>query len=367
MQNNLTIIVTTYKRYDYLKRLLSFYFSYNIDINIVVLDSTPYYPHDEELIDFLSHHNVDWRRYDADIFFAYKIADGVNYIETDYAVLCADDDFLIPPSLEECVNFLINNLDYTSAHGLYFLHHNSKYEFYLSPLYNKGRSSEHDHASARVTSYLSGENHYYPMYAVHRTPMLQMSWNETKKYVCDEGLSELFPCSISLSHGKMKVLPIFYSSREPNDFSWTDGFLDEINAKIYSDNKIRNAVTGIGKHLSMVDSIDIEEAESIALHAFQRQLRDNEIKSNLIKSNNTKLQHNIALSAAVSVRKYLKLKVRLRNIIDKVMNRGCPSSIYPNYLDDYLRVKYYVKFYGLTLESINVSRKELFERLSTDD
>jgi|LWDU01.1.fsa_nt_gi hypothetical protein len=95
MLGELTIVIITYKRYSFLKRLLSFYFSYKSDVKFIVLDSTPYFPKDEKLIKILGHKSVDWRRYSQDIFFAHKIADGCQYINTEYAVLCADDDLVI--------------------------------------------------------------------------------------------------------------------------------------------------------------------------------------------------------------------------------------------------------------------------------
>ena len=37
MLDNLTILITTYKRYSYLKRLLQFYDSYNLQSKLIIL------------------------------------------------------------------------------------------------------------------------------------------------------------------------------------------------------------------------------------------------------------------------------------------------------------------------------------------
>ena len=120
MLENLTIVVITYERYDYLKRLLNFYLSYTSHAKILVLDSSSFNPEDEELFKILSNKKVSWKRFSPETFFLRKIADGSNYIDTEFSVLSADDDFLIPTALEECRQFLKENLDYSSAQGLSF-------------------------------------------------------------------------------------------------------------------------------------------------------------------------------------------------------------------------------------------------------
>ena len=77
--------------------------------------------------------------------------------------------------------------------------------FSIGPLGQNGSSSEQDSAEKRLNAYLSGETGYYPMYAVHHTALFQQIWSETKIYVSDWGLSELFPCALSFIYGKMKI------------------------------------------------------------------------------------------------------------------------------------------------------------------
>ena len=137
MLEDLTIIITTYKRYGYLKRLLSFFSLYSLKSKILILDSTPYYPDDAQLNKMLSKDGVQWLRFSDDIFFAHKIAEGSKHVDTKYAVLCADDDFLVPGAIELCVDYLDKNQDYTSAHGFYFSHYLRKERLILNPLYSK--------------------------------------------------------------------------------------------------------------------------------------------------------------------------------------------------------------------------------------
>ena len=73
----------------------------------------------------------------------------------------------------------------------------------------------------------------------------------------------------------MKILPVFYSSREPNNFTWYD---ENRFAEMFSIEKINRAVIGLGKHLSKIDDLLKEESERLARDAFQKYLRNVEKK-----------------------------------------------------------------------------------------
>ena len=270
MLDELTIVIITYQRYPFLKRLLKFYMSYQSEARFLVLDSSSDYPEDPELKELLDRDNVTWKRFDSTTFFVNKVSEGCKHIETEYAVLCADDDFLIPMALMESVEFLKKNQDHASVHGLHFNHTNAEEAyrngFSIRPLYQNGRSSEQEFAAARINAYLSGKTGCYPMYAVHRTELFQRIWTETNNFVSDWGLSELFPCALSFIYGKMKVLPFFYSSREPNNYTWYD---ENRLREMYTEEKIQLATEGLGKHLCVVENMDPEDSLSVVTHALK--------------------------------------------------------------------------------------------------
>ena len=222
MLSKTTLVIPTYNRHPFLLRFLQFYSLYDYKFEFLILDSSSDKITNNVLLDYIKKDNVEYKKYNQEIFIVDKIADGVGYIDTPFAVLCADDDFIIPTGIVESQNFLLENKNYVSAHGLYFNHTSAddvqKKGFTIVPLYQKGGSSEQDSATKRLNAYLSGpiSNVFY---AVHRTELLQLIWTETKTFVSDWGLAELFPCSLSFIYGKMKVLPIFYSSREPNTYA----------------------------------------------------------------------------------------------------------------------------------------------------
>ena len=263
------IIIPTYNRYPYLLRLLKFYNLYNTQIKIMILDSSRDELHDKELKSIINQDNIVWVRYDDEMFIVDKIVDGIRRVETEYAVLCADDDFIIPSSIASSIEFLDNNPDYSSAHGPYFRHPNAEIVkdsgFILRKI--NGRSISEESSTERLKSYLyrMTGHCYHPFYAVHRRNTLNFIWSETKKYGSDWALGELFPCCLSLIYGKMKILPVFYSSRETNNYNWVD---EERFNQMFNKEKINEAIEVISKHLSKMDCITVEAATKIVEEGF---------------------------------------------------------------------------------------------------
>ena len=99
MLDTVTIIISTYHRYSFLLRLIKFYNTYDDQMKLMVLDSTPYEPNNDELIEILAMPNIMWKKYPEDITGVEKIADGLNCVKTEYSVLCADDDFFLAFSI----------------------------------------------------------------------------------------------------------------------------------------------------------------------------------------------------------------------------------------------------------------------------
>ena len=332
-------------------RLLKFYAHYDQRFNFLILDSSSDDLNDNDLTNYLERENVEYKKFDPEIFFIDKIADGSSFITTPFTALCADDDFLIPTGILESRKFLIENTNYTSAHGLYFNHtcakEAQKNGFTIDPLYQNGQSAEQGTGKERMNAYLSGKTIYNPMYAVHRTDLFQSIWAETKTYVSDWGLSELFPCSLSFIYGKMKVLPVFYASREPNTFTW---FNENRHRDMYSIEKINRASRGLGKHLSIVDELNEDDGFTATHDALDVYL--NRIGKKISQSSNN--QRNWIKSKWSRLRKRIGIRTRIR----KTFLQGRHRSISSQYLDDYNQVKRSVMYGNITQEELNKSRRQ---------
>ncbi len=356
MLNNLTILIITYQRYSFLKRLLSFYLSYKTKAKFIVLDSSEDYPEDKELLRILSNENVTWKRYPSDIFFLKKISEGCKLITTDYVVLSADDDFLIPTSLEECLHFLLKNRDYSSVQGLSFTHNIYKkgqnLDLRLIP-FHKGEalSLEHNSPCDRISSYMT-KGKYYPMYSIHHISNFSSIWKESNKYVDGQGLSELLPCCLSLLRGKMKVLPNFYNLREPNNFhGWSD---QETLSKIYSQKRIERASLGLANNLIEDKNFSTEEAGIFSEEVFRNYLNNLYKKQEEIAKSNTPVPKFISV-----LRQRLSIRSRITDPINKMFYQGSHPLIYPKYLLDFLKVKEVILNFNLSFEELNKARTKI--------
>jgi glycosyltransferase domain-containing protein len=221
----------------------------------------------EELNNLFAHESVTYKKFDPDIFFEDKIARGVTDISTPYATLCGDDDFIIPTGVKECIKFLEQNPDYSCAQGLY-IHHipaskGKARKFRWVPIYIRGRSINHNRAYERITEYLDlghrfGCQHYY---AIHRSETLKLIRKETAKYAPFYSLGELFSGCLSLIYGKRKILPVFFSSREPHSLPLFD---EAYHRSLYAPKKLEKAIQGITKHLQKAEGPRFENAELVA-------------------------------------------------------------------------------------------------------
>ena len=186
-------------------------------------------------------------------------------------------------------------------------------------MYENGKSAEEDSGLKRIISYLGGITKYFPLYAVHTTDLLQKVWSETNKYVSDWGLSELFPSALSLAHGKMKVLPIFYASREPNTYAWVN---KDKFSKIYSSSKVNKTIQGLSKNIHLIDKISEIYARKCIKNAIQNRLKDDSLE--------TAKDHQKKLLSLV------KSKLELRNRFGSLIGL---NTLDKEFLKDYIFVK----------------------------
>ena len=51
---NVTLVIITFNRYNFLKRLIKYLYTYPFNYNIIILDSSEIYSNDPELIDLIA-------------------------------------------------------------------------------------------------------------------------------------------------------------------------------------------------------------------------------------------------------------------------------------------------------------------------
>ena len=352
MLDQLTIVIPTYKRYPFLKRLLKFYNSYNISTNFLILDSTPYEPEDKELIIFLNQKNIEWLKYKENIFFSSKLAEGCNKIKTKYAVLNADDDFIIPSSLSKCISFLNLNHDYSSAYGRFYRHLNYQdlinKKFSIGLLHKSIDNVLHDLPSDRLSSYSLGKT-TPPFYSVQKTEIFKLAWKEAGKHTSKWGLGEILPSVLTLIYGKVKLLPIFYISRESNNFQFVDKSMFK---DWYSPFRVEKAIKCLTKHLVKVEGLNDSRA-----HLFIKGLLNKEINKTLSEDFSVESKSSLSVYVKKTIL-FLRNKIGIRTRIRELLFYGCPSSIYFSQKNDFFNIKKSVIDAKLTFDELNLSRKD---------
>ncbi len=218
---NCNLIIPTFNRPYYLQRILGYYSKYGSDFNIIVADSSSSENKklNKEIISSFKNLKILYLTdYPGTVEFYYKFADAVNHAQSKYCVFCADDDFIVPSSIKECINFMEKNPDYSVVQGLYCSHwlrkkRNGKIEFGWVPAQYHSKSITFDSPSERLKFHLANYN-VTTAYGVHRTDTLRFIFKEGIESTSYDRLAEILLTALTLICGKMKILPVFYDSRE---------------------------------------------------------------------------------------------------------------------------------------------------------
>lgn len=197
----LTVIIPTYNRYHYLKRLLKYFCGNNL--NVIIGDSSEI----QEEFNLKMDLKISYLKLPSDYTVHQKVHRLLQDVGTQYCVICADDDFIVPSAMERCRDFLERNADYSVCQGLFYLKNKNKW----IPLYHTARSLTED-TNERLVYYLF---HYFPVYyGLYRTDTLRLMFNEALKLTKDIVLSEFILAQTAVRLGRVRVLPIFYGLKD---------------------------------------------------------------------------------------------------------------------------------------------------------
>lgn len=272
-KDKVSIVVITYNRYAYLERLLSFYEKCSFPFPVIVLDSSTDKDISVRLNQLLNHERVKHKKYPEDLFLGKKIAQGLVEVKTAYCAICAVDDFLIPHGVEECVTFLEGVSDYSIAQG-FFIQHTIKRSpgkqavFSWAPLYERQTSAVSDIPEDRLRFGWNGFNGV-TWYSVFRTPLLRLIWTEAGNNTTNYDLVENLPFILGLIYSKVKILPVFYGSRELNTYWWQD---KAHYKKMYTRENCAPVIDCWAGHLSKLRLMDYAQARKIVKENFDSYL-----------------------------------------------------------------------------------------------
>lgn len=270
--NKITLIIPTYNRPAFLKRILDFYNSYEINFDTIVADSSSSLNKKSNKKIVLSFPNLKILyidKFPQNLPSHYKYGEMVKYVKGKYCVFCPDDDFIVPNAIKEAVDFLEKNPDYSAAHGTYV-----SFYVYISPLGSKKfwwkfiypyQSITFSNPLQRLSEHLT--NYYQVLWAVRRTDVVKATYKEFLKSKVDPFLfGELLPDMLTLIYGKMKRLNTFYAARQAfsTSYSYWPSLIDAQKGRTYDNEytKFKNCLTenltkydfSKNKSLQMIDS-----------------------------------------------------------------------------------------------------------------
>lgn len=281
-----TIIIPTYNRSNCLKRILNYYDSFpekKDDFEFIVADSSSNENKkiNREIVSSLKNFEVLYLSdYLENINPWYKFANAINYAKSEFCLICADDDFVVPKSAIFCADFLENNPNFTAAHGQYILFHlgekkGGERKIYWTSEYAL-ESMTNSKAEIRLKEHLS-KYVLATFSAVHRTSFLKMALKETTKWAPDNRFGELLPSMLAPIYGKLKCFDMPYAVQEININSTgtiTKTLEDFIKEGSYGD-KYANFRKCLSNHLGKNSELSQEDSEKIIDEAMTAYLKKN--------------------------------------------------------------------------------------------
>lgn len=220
LANKLTVIVPTFNRSNFIKRLLHYSNVVDFPFHTVIADSSVPAHAEQNRSGIESQQgrlNVEWKHYDCGLLD--KLSKAVSEVDSPYCCFWADDDFQLPSGLFSCLFHLEQNPDCASCMGQFvsMRHAEPKGEFYLETYPSRDEES----AVERVMQW--SRNFYTNFYAVYRTPVLREMLQVAVNASCYERcriIPEVLMGQMSLLMGRQKMLPtpsIVYQMHPGND------------------------------------------------------------------------------------------------------------------------------------------------------
>jgi glycosyltransferase domain-containing protein len=334
---DVTLFIPTMNRPDLLFRLIDYYDSLRFNGKIIIGDSSI----TEVFIKTASTLRYYVDRLDIEHYHFPGLRQGAAVLEmnkfltTSYACLLGDDDFIIPTTINNCIEFLENNNDYIAVNGSGVCiasssgdsSHISTASFYCQTI------MEEVNASDRLLKHF--ENYSVSLFSVFRSEIWLKMFNNIPlpselPQCCDNSFaSELLPCCLSVVYGKIKQIDGLYLIRQVHDNryllpTWYSWITNEIwySSYMYFRNQLAKAI-------SIKDQISFVKAEDIVDLAFSIYLAkiipNSTIKSNWLIDN---IRKNPVLSRVIrNIRDLLYSKITSRGKIS-LSSLTNPSSPY---------------------------------------
>jgi glycosyltransferase domain-containing protein len=203
MSSQLTIVIPTYERHNFLRRSMEYWGEFTGRIIIVDSSTNGIELELPCLRDYIHVPGMSIPE---------KLSLVINKIETKYCALCADDDFHAFDALDRAVSFLDDHQDFASVQGHYIaFSQDGGIEYGIGYHHIHEYIIDNDDPAIRMTDAM--RNYMHQVYAVHRTSNLTLT-ADCCRGINNNNAFELIFTLVPMMAGKHRVLPMFYSARE---------------------------------------------------------------------------------------------------------------------------------------------------------
>lgn len=265
----ITLLIPTMNRSDFLKRLLNYFADTYCKYQIRIGDSSDFHYIDETkktVRELECKLNINYYQHSG-LNLSKSIKQLIQKVSTPYASIIADDDFLVPKSLERCIDFLELNPAYIACHGIgavFRLRRSGPYGQFDNIWEYQLPSREEETASKRFLNHLSEYSNN--LFSVYRTPILKRMFENDA--VPDKSLeNDLLPSCIAAILGKCKKLDCFHIIHQIHE---QQGFVDHYDW-ITSQNwfpSYQIFYNTLSEELRKQDNISIDKARAVVKQAF---------------------------------------------------------------------------------------------------
>ena len=272
---DITLMVPTMNRSDFIIRLLNYYYDHDFTGCILIGDSSgPEHVEKtrteiDRLKDRLNVRYIECPGLNTNDTFEKLVA----MVETSYIAYLGDDDLLVPSGLELCIKFLEDHPDYSAANGearAFKLPQSGAYgQMNIMGVYPQP-SIEDNTAAKRLLKHL--EHYSVSIFSVHRTETWRIMWKDLNSVMDRSFGGEIIPCCLSVVLGKIKHLDCLYLLRQSHDQIYhLPGFARWVTSPdFYPSYKVFE--NSLAEQLVRVDGITPQEAEQVVKEAFSSYL-----------------------------------------------------------------------------------------------
>lgn len=220
-----TIVIPTYNRPAYLRRILGYYDRIGIPLSVIVADSSSDRIKDlnRDICEACRNLEIQYSgSYNSNLHLLSKVVDAVQQVSTPFVVLCPDDDFIIPRGMLAAMDFLSAHPEYKVAQGRGMI-------FYSATVMGvvqfgvPGMGITIDDASAEQRL-IRHEEKYNPTFtSVHDTEFLQQIFAFTR----DDGVTpeygpegsglcllEMYPTWLTAIYSRIGIISPLYIVRD---------------------------------------------------------------------------------------------------------------------------------------------------------